>query len=161
MINATDRLAAVLWEADRHVKTLTDALVEWDKISVTDMQMLEADRGRVRLTDQLLFRFIKLQDALGERLVPATLAGLAEPFEDRPMRDRLNRLEKLGFLDVDNWLAWREVRNRLAHEYPDRPELRFAALLAAIEAARGVAALYRQWRQRLETSGLTKPGRPH
>ena len=44
------------------------------------------------------------------------------------MRDRLNRLEKLGYLDVDNWLAWREVRNRLAHEYPDQPELRFAAL---------------------------------
>ena len=160
MMNTTDRLTAVLWEADRHVETLTDALLEWDKIPITDMPALEADRGRVRLSDQLLFRFIKLQDALGERLVPATLAGLAEPFEDRPMRDRLNRLEKLGFLDVGNWLAWREVRNRLAHEYPGRPELRLAALLAAIEAARGVAALYRQWRQRLETSGLLNPGRP-
>ena len=31
--------------------------------------------------------------------------GLHEPFEDWPMRDRLNRLEKLGYLDVDNWLA--------------------------------------------------------
>ncbi len=160
MMNATDQLAAVLWEADRHIETLADALVEWDKIPVTDMPTVEADRGHVRLTDQLLFRFIKLQDALGERLVPVTLTGLAEPFEDRPLLDRLNRLEKLGFLDVDNWLAWREVRNRLEHEYPDRPELRFAALLAAIEAARGVAALYRQWRQRLETSGLLNPGRP-
>lgn len=156
----TDKLAAVLWEADRHVAILTDALVEWDKTPVPDLPTLESDRGRVRLVDQLLFRFIKLQDALGERLVPATLAGLAEPFADRPMRDRLNRLEKLGFLDVDNWLAWREIRNRLAHEYPDRPELRFAALLAAIEAARAMAALYRQWRQRLKTSGLLKPGRP-
>ena len=47
-----------------------------------------------------MFRFTKLQDALGERLLPATLQQLAEPFEDWPMRDRLNRLEKLGFLNV-------------------------------------------------------------
>jgi len=102
--------------------------------------------------DQLLFRFIKLQDTVGERLIPATLASLREPFEDWPMRDRLNRLEKLGYLDVDNWLAWREVRNRLAHEYPDQPEVRFAALMAAIDAAKALAALYRDWRARLETS---------
>ena len=102
--------------------------------------------------DQLLFRFIKLQDTVGERLIPATLAGLREPFEDWPMRDRLNRLEKLGYLDVDNWLAWREVRNRLAHEYPDQPELRFAALGAAIDAAKDLTVLYRSWRTRLETS---------
>ncbi|WP_239291995.1 hypothetical protein [Candidatus Nitrotoga sp. 1052] len=89
--------------------------------------------------DQLLFRFIKLQDTVGERLIPATLASLREPFEDWPMRDRLNRLEKLGYLDVDNWLAWREVRNRLAHEYPDQSEVRFAALMAAIDAAKTLA----------------------
>ncbi len=122
------------------------------------MPTLEADRCRVRLTGQSLFRFIKLQDVLGERLTPATLTGLAEPYQDRPMRECLNRLEKLGFLAVDNWLAWREVRNRLAHKYPDRPELRFAVLLAAIEAARGMASLYRQWRQRLKISGLLKSG---
>jgi uncharacterized protein with HEPN domain len=58
----------------------------------------------------------------------------------------------MGYLDVDNWLAWREVRNRLAHEYPDQPEVRFAALMAAIDAANALAALYRNWRARLETS---------
>ena len=68
------------------------------------------------------------------------------------MRDRLNRLEKLGFLDVNRWLAWREIRNRLAHEYPDQPEMRFAALLAAIDAARNLAELYRRWRCLLYTS---------
>ncbi len=46
----------------------------WDKLPVTDMSTLEADRDRVRLTDPLLFRFIKWQDALGERLVPTTPA---------------------------------------------------------------------------------------
>jgi hypothetical protein len=48
------------------------------------------------------------------------------------------RLEKMGYLDVDNWLAWREVCNWLAHEYPDQPEVRFAALMAAIDAAKSL-----------------------
>ena len=52
------------------------------------------------------------------------------------MRDRLNRLEKLGYLSVDDWLRWRELRNRLAHEYPDQPDLRFATLKTSIAAAR-------------------------
>lgn len=69
---------------------------------------------------------------------------LVEPQTAWPMRNRLNRLEKLGFLDVTQWLAWREVRNRLAHEYPDQPEIRFAALLAAIDASKSLAELYRR-----------------
>lgn len=156
-MNPPDRLAAALWEADRHRHILTEALAEWARSPAAGWQSLEADRDCVRLVDQVLFRFIKLQDAVGERLVPATLAALNEPYEDWPMRDRLNRLEKLGYLEVDPWLAWREVRNRLAHEYPDHPELRFAALLAAIAAAQALATRYGQWRARLEAAGLATP----
>jgi uncharacterized protein with HEPN domain len=79
----------------------------------------------------------------------ATLQQLAEPFEDWPMRDRLERLEKLGYLSVDNWLRWRELRNRLAHEYPDQPELRFAVLKAAIGAAGELVTAYARWRHML------------
>lgn len=90
-----------------------------------------------------------MQDSIGGRLVPATLLKLAEPAEDWPMRDRLDRLEKLGLLDVDEWLRWREIRNRLAHEYPDAPELRHAALLAAVSAARELAQAYSAWKAKL------------
>jgi len=146
-MNPNDRLAVALWEADRHAAALSEALAEWAADPAVDMAQLEHDRLRLRLADQLLFRFTKLQDALGERLVPATLQQLAEPFEDWPMRDRLERLEKLGYLSVDNWLRWRELRNRLAHEYPDQPELRFAVLKAAIAAAGELVTAYARWRQ--------------
>lgn len=82
----TGKLAAVLWEADRHLDTLTEALAEWNVSPAITWQALESDRARVRIMDQLLFRFIKLQDTVGERLIPATLASLREPFEDWPMR---------------------------------------------------------------------------
>lgn len=146
---ASDRLDASLREADRHAAALGDAFVDWEPVDPLDMDQIERDRLLVRLVDQLLFRFIKLQDSVGERLVPATLAYLAEPYEDRPMRDRLNRLEQLGYLDVQDWLRWRAVRNRLAHEYPDAPALRHASLIAGIEAARELLQAYSRWRARL------------
>ncbi|MFA7241863.1 MAG: hypothetical protein WC091_17255 [Sulfuricellaceae bacterium] len=153
-MNTTEKLAAALWEAERHMETLKEALAEWNRSPAATWEALEADRAKVRVVDQLLFRFTKLQDAVGERLVPATLAVLREPFEEWPMRDRLNRLDKLGYLNVADWLAWREIRNRLAHEYPDLPEVRFAALTAAIDAAWSLAALCQDWRNRLKSAEL-------
>lgn len=81
-MNPDDRLAIALWEADRHAAALSDALAEWVAAPALDMAQLERDRLLLRLTDQILFRFTKLQDAHGERLVPATLQRLAESFED-------------------------------------------------------------------------------
>lgn len=68
-MNMTDKLAAAIWEADRHGETLAEGLAEWDKAPAPDWKALEADRGRVRLVDQLLFRFIKLQDAVGAGVI--------------------------------------------------------------------------------------------
>ena len=65
------------------------------------------------------------------------------------MIDRLNRLEKLGYLDVNNWFRWRETRNRLSYEYPDNEAERFAAILAAITAAAELAEGYQHWRAML------------
>lgn len=150
-----DKLEVALWEAGRHADALADALAEWDAAPVVSLAQLEGDRLLLRLCDQMLFRFTKLQDALGERLIPATLGHLAEPFEDWPMRDRLNRLERLGFLDVDAWLRWRELRNRLAHEYPDQPALRLATLQAAAVAGRELIAAFRAWQARLAAGAAT------
>jgi hypothetical protein len=148
-MNPNDRLTIALWEADRHAAALSEALAEWAAEPALDMAQLERDRLLLRLADQILFRFTKLQDALGERLVPATLQRLAESFEEWPMRDRLERLERLGYVVVDDWLRWRELRNRLAHEYPDQPELRFAVLKAAIGAAGELVTAYARWRHML------------
>jgi len=143
-------LDSALWEADRHRQALDSALQGWRGAPAQNLAALESDAAKVRIVDQLLYRFTKLQDALGARLVPATLARLAEPFEDWSMIDRLNRLEKLGLLQVEAWLRWREIRNRLAHEYPEADDARLEAILAAIDAAAEMASAYRHWRDRLE-----------
>ena len=78
----------------------------------------------IRAIDQFIYRFTKLQDTIGRRLLPAILDLLDEPHEDWSMMDRLNRLEKLGYFnDSRQWRISRQVRNRLSHEYPGDKEL--------------------------------------
>lgn len=49
---------------------------DWHLAPAADLAELDADADRLRVLDQRLFRFTKLQDAMGARLVPATLAAL-------------------------------------------------------------------------------------
>ena len=149
------RLASAVWECDRHRAALEAALSDWHAEASPNSAQLEADPGLRRLTDQILYRFTKLQDTMGERLIPATLGWLQEPHEAWPMRDKLDRLEKLGYLDVDHWLQWRDVRNRLAHEYPDAADLRHAAVLATIAAAGAMLQAWAHWKARLPSLPVT------
>ena len=150
-------LAAAAWECDRHRLALREALADWRAQPQISSDALENDAALRRLTDQILYRFTKLQDAMGERLVPATLTWLREPHEAWPMRDRLDKLEKIGFLDVEPWLAWRDVRNRLAHEYPGTADLRHAAVLAAVDSAGAMLQAWARWQARLPQAALPGP----
>lgn len=141
----SQRFAQVHAECDRHARMLERALADWETLAPDSMEAVEADLALTRLGDQIVFRFIKLQDTMGNRLIPATLGRLSEPFEDWPMRDRLDRLEKLGVMSASAWLGWRETRNRLAHEYPDDAALRWAALQQTIRAAGELVAAFRAW----------------
>lgn len=69
--------------------------------------------------DQLIFRFSKLQDAMGNKLFPAVLVNLGEDIQGKSFIDLLTKLEQLTILsDSKEWLALRETRNLVTHEYP-------------------------------------------
>ena len=90
---------------------------------LTACTYVELSEETVGYIDQYLFRFSKLQDALGNKLFRAILLFLGEDIENRPFTDILNRLEKLELIPSrDEWLALRSVRNELSHEYEDNPE---------------------------------------
>jgi hypothetical protein len=93
------------------------------------------DDERMQDWDQFVLRFTKLQDAIGTRLFPAVLVFLQEPFEDRPMLDKLHRLEKLGYSEsLEHWHTLRSIRNSFAHYYPQDEDLKVAYLNQAVEA---------------------------
>jgi len=88
-------------------------------LPMTADKLAMLDDEAVQDWDQLVLRFTKLQDTMGTRLFPATLQVLQEPYEERPMIDKLQRLEKLGYLtSTEQWHMMRVVRNRFAHDYP-------------------------------------------
>jgi hypothetical protein len=69
--------------------------------------------------DQLIFRFSKLQDSMGNRLFPAILENLGEEVKGQPFIDRLVKLEELNIIpSADDWLLLQETRNLVTHEYP-------------------------------------------
>lgn len=70
--------------------------------------------------DQYIFRFSKLQDAIGKKLFKELLQYLGEEFYDKSFLDVFNRLEQLGVIeDYEIWNELRIVRNEIAHEYDE------------------------------------------
>jgi hypothetical protein len=140
------KLQPALAECEQHRQRLHSA---W-KEAVTFGPLQEGLVGefteeQVRTLDQLLFRFGKLQDAIGTRLLPATLQMVQEWQDNEPFLDKLNRAEKLGMLpSVEQWQLLRELRNQTAHEYPDQPELVKVNLASLMEQVPALEEVHRQ-----------------
>jgi len=110
--------------------------------SAADMALIDSELRRS--LDQAAYRFMKLQDSLGEKVLPGVLSLTLDPLPpEAPFAEKLQRLERLGVLEsVDTWRLLREVRNALAHDYPENPALQAAALSRLLE---GVADLLALW----------------
>ncbi len=75
-------------------------------------------------------RFCRLQDTLGDKLLPGLLKSLGEP--DRALLINLEKAEKYGWLEsAENWIALRQLRNQMIHEYIENAQTLFDALTTA------------------------------
>ena len=92
------------------------------------VESLEQDMEAAEEVEAYVSRFGRLQDTMGDKLLPRSLAVALE--SPGSMLDNLNRAERLGWIDdVTEWVAVRELRNRLVHEYMTNAQ-RFAEDLA-------------------------------
>jgi hypothetical protein len=134
---STLRLQDAWRECERNIYHLCRALTSLNPIlPMTGDRFEYLTDAQVQSVDQFILRFTKLQDAIGSRLFSAILYYLQEPYEERPMLDKLNRLEKLGYLQrAEAWQNIRNTRNKFAHDYPDDWEKNAALINLACEAA--------------------------
>jgi hypothetical protein len=104
----------------RHLLLTTQRLFSED-INAAWVASLEERTDVAERLDAFVARFGRLQDTLGDKLIPALLRHLLE--NPGSNLDNLNRMEKLGLLiSVDDWIEARNLRNRLIHEYMNDPE---------------------------------------
>ncbi len=132
------RIEKLITECDKHVQRMSYAYTKmalFMPLDISRYQQLSDDE--VEHIDQFLFRFAKLQDAMGEKLFILMLEFLEEENpKSKPFIDTLNRLEQIGLLeDKNTWLELRKIRNNIAHQYDDEPQ-QAAEALNAIYAAK-------------------------
>ncbi len=112
------------------------------------------DKDDRRLLDQFAYRYTRLQDDMGAKLMPALLRALGEEPAALPMLDRLNRLEQIGWLEsVEYWNELRRIRNEFTHDYPEGVVERLARLELAMDAAGRLIEIYRSFKRRLQARG--------
>lgn len=123
------RLLPVTEKEARHLGITADRLraaqpnLDW-------VRSLESNVEGAEMLDAFVSRFSRLQDTLGDKLVPAMLRASLEP--SGTQLDNLLRAEKLGWISsAERWIELRMPRNRLVHEYMDSPD----DLLQAVHGA--------------------------
>jgi len=138
------KLDAVFRECDAHLSKLSRSSSMLTPLFPLTVQSLkELPEESITLLDQFLYRFIKLQDSMGTRLIPV-IAGLVSGSDDpRPFIDSLNILEKNLIIEsAEKWQELRNIRNRLAHEYPDSADITVSSLNRLIAEWREMENMY-------------------
>lgn len=83
--------------------------------------------------DAFVSRFGRLQDQIGEKLIPRFAALVGEA--PKSLLDCLVHAERMGWVDsAEEFIGSRKLRNLLVHEYMSDVPLFLQALLAAREA---------------------------
>jgi len=99
-----------------HCLRLTDQRLFPTLFTREKIERLEADIELSERVDAFVSRFGRLQDTVGDKLLPQYLNAVGETIG--PAIDNLNRAEKLGLLtSAELWVTLRDLRNEMIHEY--------------------------------------------
>ena len=121
-------LARVVHRERDHLMA-TDQRLFTALFSIERVRQLDTDAELSERVEAFVARFGRLQDTLGDKLIPALLSSLGE----RPGAaiDNLDRAERLGWLaSADEWMSARKLRNQMIHEYIEDPTILASALQA-------------------------------
>ena len=143
------KLSSAIKECDAHLFRIQRALKDLHTVfPLTVERFQHLDEEWIGKIDQFIYRFTKLQDAMGLRLFPTLYRLLEDDPTPKPFLDILNRLEKLGVVSrVEDWQEFRALRNNLAHEYPESIQQTVETLNVLFERWPVMESLYLQAKQ--------------
>jgi hypothetical protein len=116
----SDKIRHTLEACDAHNSRMISALAKLASLfPLTEPVFRKLTEDQISYSDQLILRFLKLQDLIGKKLFSQVLLILQEDYTDKPILDIINRLEQLRIINsAEEWIALREVRNLITHDYP-------------------------------------------
>jgi len=92
------------------------------------------DFEKIKTIDTFIYRFIKLQDIMGDKLFRVYLDELGEYKDNMSLLDVLDKLEKFEIIDDSQaWMEYRKLRNKLTHEYPNNENEIIEGIILAME----------------------------
>jgi len=116
------KLKSAIDEEEKHFKRFFSACKKLENSFVFDEKTLDDD-DTVEHLDQMTWRFVKIQDSIGRRLIPYIIEYSYDSIDGLNFRDMLNKLEKLNILSSKEWNEFRILRNDITHIYPDDEKL--------------------------------------
>jgi len=112
---------------------------------------------RVKVIDAFLFRFIKIQDLMGNKLFREVLDRLGEYDDSMSTLDVLDRMEKLELIEsADVWMDYRNLRNMLTHEYPDNKDVVIQGVRMAVQVFSAMERCFLHIESYLDTKNLLR-----
>lgn len=103
----------------KRLKMALKEIKEWDSLNCEIFEDFE----KIKVIDTFIYRFIKLQDMMGEKLFKSFLNDIGEYKNVMSLFDILDKLEKFEIIDsISSWMFYRKLRNQLTHEYPNNED---------------------------------------
>ncbi len=115
------------------------------------------DFDKVKVIDSFIFRFIKIQDLMGNKLFREVLDALAEYESSMSMLDVLDKLEKLRLIpSAMQWMDYRNLRNVLTYEYPDNRDELIEGVQLALQVFQEILHIQESIYVYMDNKGLVK-----
>ena len=138
------KLKTYFTEANKHMKLIEDSLKELHS-PVTNYDSLS--KLQKFALNALIFRFSKLQDLLGSKIFRNYLEYCGYTTQGVSFFDILKEIEKEEIVDIDTWLELRELRNKIAHDYPEELDEMLEGINLFIEKSSELVAITKKLEQ--------------
>lgn len=138
------RLHTYIEEANRHKAHIIEAQAEL-KLPIEAYDTLP--KLEKFALNTLIFRFSKLQDLMGSRIFREYLEYTGMPTDELGFFDILKAMEKEGILDIDSWQLLRELRNDIAHDYPNELQEKLEKINFFVESSKRLIEIFERLKE--------------
>jgi uncharacterized protein YutE (UPF0331/DUF86 family) len=146
-------LALQLAEKEASYLAYTNRTLFSQQIDLPWVKKLEKREDLAEKIDAFVSRFARLQDHIGEKLIPRFASLLGE--SPKSFLDVLAYAERVGWIDsAEEFIGARKLRNLLVHEYMSNPELFLEALLSADRATHQLIEIVNRMRLQAQSISL-------